>query len=74
LSEAKAAAVAAFANAVYAADAAAYANAANAERVWTVAVEGLRQAILIGKHEGLTLPEPVFAERRQRLSTLACAC
>ena len=48
--------------------------AAHAERIWTVAVEGLRQAILIGKHEGLALPEPVFAERRRRLSTLACAC
>ena len=68
------AATAAYA-AAYAANAAdATTAAANAERVWTVAVEGLRQAILIGKHEGLTLPEPVFAERRQRLSTLACAC
>jgi hypothetical protein len=63
--------------ATYAAFAATYANAANAdaaEHIWTVAVEGLRQAILIGKHEGLVLPGPVFAERRQRLSTLACAC
>jgi len=59
--------------AAYAADAAyanAAANAADAEQIWTVAVEGLRQAILIGRHDGFNIPQPVLAERHERLRQL----
>jgi hypothetical protein len=51
--------------AAYAAYATAYA-AANAADIWAVAVEGLRQAILIGKHEGAI----AFTERHEALRTL----
>ncbi len=79
LNEARAAA-----NAANAADAAANAantaanaaantavNAAAAE-IWQVAVEGLRQAILIGRHDGLTAAVPVIVQRREALRELAC--
>jgi hypothetical protein len=46
--------------------------AATSEQIWTVAVEGLRQAILIGRHEGLMI-DKLFSERRENLRKLACA-
>ena len=65
LGEAKDAAYAAYAAANAAADA-----AADAEQIWTVAVEGLRQAIMLGRHDGFADPLPVIVERRQKLSEL----
>jgi hypothetical protein len=48
------------------------ATSAAREQIWTVAVEGLRQAILIGRHEGLMI-DGLFSERRENLRKLACA-
>ena len=57
--------------AAYAANAAyAAAYAANAAEIWTIAVEGLRQAILIGRHDGFADPVNVLIERRERLAEL----
>ncbi len=63
------AAYAAYASAAYNARAAAVsaANAANAE-VWPLAVEGLRQAILIGRHDGFGVAE--LTARREKLHEL----
>ncbi len=48
------------------------ANAANAAaEAWTLAVEGLRQAILIGRHDGFDVAEPVLIKRREKLRELA---
>jgi hypothetical protein len=57
-------AAAAAADAAYAA-----ANAAD-ERIWEVAVEGLRRAILIGRHDGFSEMENIIVERRQKLREL----
>ena len=41
-----------------------------ASGIWTVAVEGLRQAILIGRHDGFGFADDVLIERRQKLREL----
>jgi hypothetical protein len=56
--------------AAYAADAAAYAAAK--EQIFTVSVDGLREAIKLGRNEGLMI-DGLFAERREKLRELACA-
>ena len=60
---ASAASAAAYANAAYAA-------AANSAEIWTVAVEGLRQAILIGRHDGFCIADAILAERHEKLKEL----
>lgn len=55
--------------ATHAAEAARAAHAALAA-AWPIAVEGLRQAILLGRHDGFADPEPVIIERRERLREL----
>jgi hypothetical protein len=85
LSEAKSAAYAAYAAAnaaayaayaAYAANAAAnaaaYAAYAAKEQIFTVSVDGLREAIKLGRNEGLMI-DGLFAERREKLRELACA-
>jgi hypothetical protein len=58
------------ANAADAADAAAYAaNAAAKEQIFTVSVDGLREAIKLGRNEGLMI-DGLFAERREKLREL----
>lgn len=68
---------AAVANAADAADAAAaaaaYAAYTYTDQIWEVAVEGFRQAILIGRHDGFDVAESVLSDRRAKLLELECA-
>jgi hypothetical protein len=63
-----ASASAAYAASASAADAAAY--AASAAKIWKAAAEGLRHAILIGRHDGFSEMENIIVERRQKLREL----
>jgi hypothetical protein len=65
---ASASAAAYAASASAAADAAAY--AASAAKIWKAAAEGLRHAILIGRHDGFSEMENIIVERRQKLREL----
>ena len=46
------------------------ADAADAAEIWIAAVEGLRQAILLGRHDGFCIAEPVLEERHAKLREL----
>ncbi len=70
LVEARAAAAAYDAAADVAFAATAAAAAAAAADVWALAVEGLRQAILIGRHDGFDVAAPVLTARREKLREL----
>lgn len=53
---------------------AAYAACSTAKldpRAWSVGVEGLRQAILLGRHDGFTVPDDVLSTRLARLREIA---